>query len=79
MGVGKMLCSFTCRVLSYRVSVRSWPVTCLALSYDATLLIAGMADGTAAIWDIASRQMLKTFRQHKGMARGCCACAVLAG
>lgn len=42
------------------------PVSCLALSYDAILLIAGSSDGTVAIWDIASRQLLKTFRQHKG-------------
>ncbi|CAI2188389.1 2786_t:CDS:2, partial [Funneliformis geosporum] len=40
-------------------------ITALALSYDASLLLAGSQDGTLMIWDIASRQMIKKF-SHKG-------------
>lgn len=46
--------------------VTSQPVTRLALSYDATLLLVGMGDGTVATWDVSCGQLLKTFRQHKG-------------
>ncbi|CAG8645129.1 15547_t:CDS:2 [Funneliformis caledonium] len=41
-------------------------ITALALSYDASLLLAGSKDGTLMIWDISSKQMIKKFSLHKG-------------
>ncbi|CAG8546894.1 4348_t:CDS:2 [Funneliformis mosseae] len=41
-------------------------ITALALSYDASLLLAGSKDGTLMIWDISSKQMIKKFSHHKG-------------
>ncbi|CAG8465532.1 2341_t:CDS:2 [Ambispora gerdemannii] len=41
-------------------------ITAITLSYDSTILLSASEDGTVLIWDIASRQMLKTFTYHKG-------------
>ncbi|XP_054728225.1 WD repeat-containing protein 18 [Anastrepha obliqua] len=40
-------------------------VTCLALSIDGKTLVSGGQDEQVCIWDIASRQLIKTM-QHKG-------------
>ncbi|XP_024876277.1 WD repeat-containing protein 18 [Temnothorax curvispinosus] len=40
-------------------------VTALSVSLDCSTLLSGSTDGAAHIWDIASRQVLRTF-QHKG-------------
>ncbi|ORX94622.1 WD40 repeat-like protein [Basidiobolus meristosporus CBS 931.73] len=42
------------------------PAHSLALSFDGTLLISGSEDGSAMVWDVTSRQMLRSFTQHKG-------------
>ncbi len=41
------------------------PVTCLAFLPDGRLVTGG-ADGTARVWDVASRKTLLTFREHSG-------------
>ncbi|KAJ3286636.1 Pre-rRNA-processing protein ipi3 [Borealophlyctis nickersoniae] len=43
----------------------SQSITSLDLSFDGTLLLSGSEDGTAIVWDTASRQSLRTFSQHK--------------
>lgn len=48
----------------------SHAVTSLALSFDATLLVAGSSNGSVAVWDIACRQLLKAFTQHSGVCYG---------
>ncbi|KAK9659917.1 Pre-rRNA-processing protein ipi3, partial [Basidiobolus ranarum] len=42
------------------------PAQSLALSFDGTLLISGSEDGSAMVWDVTSRQMIRSFTQHKG-------------
>ncbi|KAL1920740.1 uncharacterized protein VTP21DRAFT_11375 [Calcarisporiella thermophila] len=44
----------------------SAPITTMALSIDGNLLVSGANDGVVCVWDIASRQVLRTFNQHKG-------------
>eukprot|EP00743_Colponemidia_sp_Colp-15_P007479 GILK01008083.1.p1 GENE.GILK01008083.1~~GILK01008083.1.p1 ORF type:complete len:448 (-),score=85.31 GILK01008083.1:161-1465(-) len=41
-------------------------VTSIAVSYDGVLLVSGSEDGTARVWDVGSRQVVKTFQRHKG-------------
>ncbi|KAG1056563.1 hypothetical protein G6F46_000790 [Rhizopus delemar] len=38
----------------------------MSLSFDGTLLISGAEDGECIVWDVASRQSLRTFSLHKG-------------
>lgn len=55
-------------------------MTCLSVSTDGSLLLSGSHDETVRLWDIQSKQCLKTMN-HKGRnvlisriltARGCC-------
>lgn len=55
-------------------------MTCLSVSTDDSLLLSGSHDETVRLWDIQSKQCLKTMN-HKGRnvlisriltARGCC-------
>mmetsp|Transcript_15113 Transcript_15113/g.25872 ORF Transcript_15113/g.25872 Transcript_15113/m.25872 type:complete len:431 (+) Transcript_15113:128-1420(+) len=41
-------------------------VSCLAISADGCLLVSASADSTVRIWDVRSRQHLRTMTQHKG-------------
>ncbi|CEG77748.1 hypothetical protein RMATCC62417_12446 [Rhizopus microsporus] len=41
-------------------------VNSLSLSFDGTLLISGAEDGECIVWDVISRQSLRTFGLHKG-------------
>ncbi|RKP22279.1 hypothetical protein SYNPS1DRAFT_32144, partial [Syncephalis pseudoplumigaleata] len=43
----------------------SGAVTGLAVSMDGTLLVSSSEDTTVKVWDMASRQLLRTFTQHK--------------
>ncbi|TPX31745.1 hypothetical protein SmJEL517_g05025 [Synchytrium microbalum] len=40
-------------------------ITGLALSFDSTLLVSTSMDKTAIVWDVISRQALRTFSDHK--------------
>ncbi|KAG9287340.1 hypothetical protein G9A89_023711 [Geosiphon pyriformis] len=44
----------------------------MTLTYDGTLLLSGSEDGNVLLWDIASRQILKTFTHHKGPVTNLC-------
>jgi WD40 repeat protein len=34
---------------------------------DGSLLVSSSEDTTVKVWDVASRQLLRTFTQHKGI------------
>ncbi|KAJ3158142.1 Pre-rRNA-processing protein ipi3 [Geranomyces michiganensis] len=40
-------------------------VSSLAFSFDGSLLLSGSDDGTAIVWDTASKQAMRTFSTHK--------------
>ncbi|KAI8920751.1 quinon protein alcohol dehydrogenase-like superfamily [Powellomyces hirtus] len=40
-------------------------VTSLCFSFDGSLLLSGSEDGTAIVWDAASKQSLRSFTTHK--------------
>ncbi|RUS26831.1 WD40-repeat-containing domain protein [Jimgerdemannia flammicorona] len=44
----------------------SAPITSLALSLDGSLLLSSSDDATVAVWDVVSRQSIRTFVQHRG-------------
>jgi pre-rRNA-processing protein IPI3 len=44
------------------------PITAIALSFDATLLVSGDTSGDIFIWDIGSRQVLRKIKEHKGIS-----------
>jgi len=44
----------------------SQSITSLSTSLDGSLLISGSLDGTVKIWDILSKQVLRSFNKHKG-------------
>ncbi|RUS19539.1 WD40-repeat-containing domain protein [Endogone sp. FLAS-F59071] len=41
-------------------------ITSLALTLSASLLLSASDDGTVVVWDVASRQPVRTFSQHTG-------------
>jgi WD40 repeat protein len=41
-------------------------IQALDLTLDGSLLITASQDSTVKVWDVASRQLLRTFTQHKG-------------
>jgi pre-rRNA-processing protein IPI3 len=41
-------------------------VTCLSLSFDAALLVSGDDKGQVLIWDLASKQVTRRPKQHRG-------------
>ena len=43
-------------------------MTSLALDIPGTQLLAGASDGSIAIFDVASHQLLRTISTHKGLA-----------
>jgi len=45
-------------------------VSCLSMSFDGSVLVSGSIDGTCIVWDVVSRQPLRTFAQHKGPVTG---------
>jgi pre-rRNA-processing protein IPI3 len=47
--------------LGHKLSISS-----LAISMDASTLISGSEDGLIHVWDIQSRQILRSFTHHKG-------------
>ncbi|GAO50267.1 WD40 repeat-like protein [Saitoella complicata NRRL Y-17804] len=46
------------------------PITALSLSFDATLLVSGDNAGQVLCWDLATRQMVRKFKTHKGPVSG---------
>jgi pre-rRNA-processing protein IPI3 len=44
------------------------PITAIALSFDATLLVSGDNSGEIFVWDIGSRQVLRKIKGHKGIS-----------
>lgn len=48
------------------LGANSRAVTSLAFSMDGVSLVSGSEDGTARLWDTASRQVLRTFTHNKG-------------
>ncbi|KAI1312296.1 Pre-rRNA-processing protein ipi3 [Mortierella claussenii] len=42
------------------------PITRLALNFDGSALVSGDSKGHLMVWDVASRQMVRDIKQHKG-------------
>ncbi|KTW28903.1 hypothetical protein T552_01531 [Pneumocystis carinii B80] len=51
-------------------------ISCLALSFDGSLLITGSQDHDVFIWDIATRQIIQTFSKQNGPITSIC-CKVI--
>lgn len=45
------------------------PILRLALNFDGTALVSGDNKGNLMVWDVASRQMVREIKQHKGKKR----------
>ncbi|KAG0235948.1 Pre-rRNA-processing protein ipi3 [Actinomortierella wolfii] len=42
------------------------PITRLSLNFDGSALVSGDSKGTVLVWDVASRQMVREMKHHKG-------------
>ncbi|KAG4301786.1 hypothetical protein PCK1_001762 [Pneumocystis canis] len=51
-------------------------ISCMALSFDGSLLITGSEDRNVFVWDIATRQMIQAFKKHNGSITSIC-CKVI--
>ncbi|KAG5518789.1 hypothetical protein PMAC_002760 [Pneumocystis sp. 'macacae'] len=47
-------------------------VLCIALSFDGSLLITGSEDKNIFVWDIATRQIIQTFKKYDGPITSIC-------
>eukprot|EP00002_Diphylleia_rotans_P031206 TRINITY_DN6474_c0_g1_i2.p1 TRINITY_DN6474_c0_g1~~TRINITY_DN6474_c0_g1_i2.p1 ORF type:complete len:316 (-),score=54.65 TRINITY_DN6474_c0_g1_i2:20-967(-) len=58
--------------LSHAFVGQGSPITTIALSMDSTILITGTSAGVIDVWDVASRQVTRVIKHHKGEITNMC-------